>query len=113
MLYSCCLPVLFYQLLNNIGFCEYGTKWSGISERTSYQINLQHRVELLTLSQEKRDILKPLSTPLSKKEGRKMPMISFPSPGRSLLILTDPVFESRAEKFLTGPVFAKAGRKKF
>ena len=44
MLYSCCLPVLFYQMLNNIGFCEYGTKWSGISERTSYQINLQHRV---------------------------------------------------------------------
>ena len=28
------------------GFCEYGTKWSGISERTSYQINLQHRVQL-------------------------------------------------------------------
>ena len=25
MLYSCCLPVLFYQLLNNIGFCEYRT----------------------------------------------------------------------------------------
>ena len=47
MLYSCCLPVLFYQLLNNIGFCEYGTKWSGISERTSYQINLQHRVHVL------------------------------------------------------------------
>ena len=45
MLYSCCLPVLFYQLLNNNGFCEYGTKWSGISERTSYQINLQHRVQ--------------------------------------------------------------------
>ena len=44
MLYSCCLPVLFYQLLNNIGLCEYGTKLSGISERTSYQINLQHRV---------------------------------------------------------------------
>ena len=45
MLYSCCLPVLFYQVLNNIGFCEYGTKRSGISERTSYQINLQHREE--------------------------------------------------------------------
>ena len=36
--------MLFYQLLNNIGFCEYGTKWSGISE--SYQINLQHRVKI-------------------------------------------------------------------
>ena len=44
-------------------------------------------------------ILKPLSTPLSKKEGRKMPMISFPSPGRSLLA-------NRAEKILTGPVVA-------
>ena len=36
-------------------------------------------------------------------------MISFPSPGRSLLanraekILTGPVFESRAEKILTRP----------
>ena len=49
MLYSCCLPVLFYQLLNNIGFCDYGTKRSGISERTSYQINLQHRVHIYSM----------------------------------------------------------------
>ena len=56
-------------------------------------------------------ILKPLSTPLSKKEGRKMPMISFPSPGRSLLILTCPVFESRAKKILTGPVFESRAKK--
>ena len=30
----------------NIGFCMCGTKWSGIPERTSYQINLQHRVDV-------------------------------------------------------------------
>ena len=41
---SCCLLLLVYQLLKNINFCVYGTKWSGISEGTSQQINFQDRV---------------------------------------------------------------------